>query len=146
MKLKKLTAYGYSHIVLPALVVVSIAAVGTYVLNTSHAAAICKKSTFSSGRTGTCVQDIQYIVNGECSIRATTHYPSCSKLATDGQYGAKTIAQVKVFQKFVGLSQDGVVGPKTWTWMCNAAKSATRNTNGDTHFEYSAAKDAGCYV
>ena len=32
----------------------------------------------------------------------------------DGDYGKSTVAAVKAFQKDVGLSADGVCGPKTW--------------------------------
>ena len=32
----------------------------------------------------------------------------------DGSFGAKTEAAVKHFQKDRGLTQDGIVGPKTW--------------------------------
>jgi peptidoglycan hydrolase-like protein with peptidoglycan-binding domain len=32
----------------------------------------------------------------------------------DGSFGAKTEAAVKHFQKDQGLTQDGIVGPKTW--------------------------------
>lgn len=35
-------------------------------------------------------------------------------LTVDGDYGAKTENAVKAYQKANGLSQDGVVGPKTW--------------------------------
>ena len=32
----------------------------------------------------------------------------------DGIFGAKTEAAIKHFQKDLGLTQDGIVGPKTW--------------------------------
>ena len=36
-------------------------------------------------------------------------------LATDGDFGPKTLAAVKSFQQTKGLVVDGIVGPKTWS-------------------------------
>ena len=36
-------------------------------------------------------------------------------LSVDGDFGNNTTKQLKVVQKQLGLSQDGVCGPKTWT-------------------------------
>lgn len=36
------------------------------------------------------------------------------RFGADGQYGAETVAAVKAFQKKNGLSQDGIIGPRTW--------------------------------
>lgn len=36
------------------------------------------------------------------------------KYGADGSYGNETVAAVKAFQKDWGLTQDGIIGPKTW--------------------------------
>ncbi|MCD8159803.1 MAG: peptidoglycan-binding protein [Clostridiales bacterium] len=37
-----------------------------------------------------------------------------SSLTEDGDFGSKTEAAVKSYQKGQGLTQDGICGPKTW--------------------------------
>lgn len=39
----------------------------------------------------------------------------------DGKFGAKTQAAVKAFQGTKGLKQDGIVGPRTWQALEEAA-------------------------
>jgi peptidoglycan hydrolase-like protein with peptidoglycan-binding domain len=106
---------------------------------------ICPNYVFNVGSSrGSCVLYIQEILNGECSIRAITHYPACQQLAKDNAYGGATAGQVRVFQTYVDVGVDGVVGHNTWVWLCDAAKSGTRNTNTLTMAEYSAGHLAGC--
>ncbi|MBP5976220.1 peptidoglycan-binding protein [Brasilonema sp. CT11] len=42
-------------------------------------------------------------------------------LHVDGEFGANTETAVKNFQKFYGLTIDGVVGSKTWAKLIEAA-------------------------
>jgi peptidoglycan hydrolase-like protein with peptidoglycan-binding domain len=41
--------------------------------------------------------------------------PSASAVAADGNFAAGTSRGLLVVQKFFGLTEDGVCGPKTWT-------------------------------
>lgn len=44
-------------------------------------------------------------------------------LGADGDFGSKTLAAVKAFQKSVGLAQDGIVGPQTQEQLRIAAEN-----------------------
>ena len=56
------------------------------------------------GSKGTAVKKLQILLNG-------LGY-SCGTV--DSDFGAKTLAAVKAYQKACGLTQDGVVGARTW--------------------------------
>lgn len=43
-------------------------------------------------------------------------------LSTDGKFGKGTKKAIKVFQKNRGLSQDGIVGKNTWSWLLRGTK------------------------
>lgn len=43
-------------------------------------------------------------------------------LSTDGIFGKGTEKAIKVFQKNRGLSQDGIVGKNTWSWLLRGTK------------------------
>jgi GH25 family lysozyme M1 (1,4-beta-N-acetylmuramidase) len=61
--------------------------------------AIVSKPMLKQGSTGVAVRYIQYHLG--CAI--------------DGQFGAKTAAAVKGFQKASGLAADSIIGIQTWT-------------------------------
>jgi hypothetical protein len=58
------------------------------------------------GAAGDAVTSVQRALN--------RWYPTLTKLAEDGVYGAATRARVLYFQGRAGLGADGIVGPKTW--------------------------------
>ena len=119
MKLfKKLNQTGVAHVAALAVVVVGLAAVGTYMLVQSHAAT-CVDYQYGYGGSGTCVKYIQQMLNGISHQYAGTTNSSgavmtSSQLTVDGQFGTATQSKVKTFQKWIFLTADGVIGPKTW--------------------------------
>lgn len=56
------------------------------------------------GASGADVSALQTFLNEDCS----------AKLAVDGEYGELTQLSVRNFQRFFGLTVDGIVGPQTW--------------------------------
>lgn len=58
----------------------------------------------SKGASGPMVVRLQMAINAA----------SNSRLVADGDFGAKTEAAVRVFQRTHGLDADGVAGPRTW--------------------------------
>jgi peptidoglycan hydrolase-like protein with peptidoglycan-binding domain len=71
------------------------------------AAASAGRPTIAKGATGQAVKDLQ--------AKLKADYPLYAKaLVVDGDFGAKTDAAVREFQRRAGLVVDGIVGPKTW--------------------------------
>lgn len=61
------------------------------------------------GSTGESVRQIQQHLNV-----ISNAYPLIPKVAEDGIFGPRTEEAIKVFQRVFGLTQDGIVGFKTW--------------------------------
>jgi peptidoglycan hydrolase-like protein with peptidoglycan-binding domain len=83
----------------------------------AHApAAALKWPVTGQGSTGERVFAIQYLLNQQIN----------AKLATDGNYGPKTTAAVKAFQKKHKLPVDGVVGPMTYPKLIITVKQGSK--------------------
>ncbi len=63
----------------------------------------------SIGSVGSDVLKIQEQLN-----RISDDYPLIPKVTPDGVFGERTHDAVKVFQSVFGLTQDGIVGSRTW--------------------------------
>lgn len=61
------------------------------------------------GASGEAVRQIQEQLNA-----ISNHYPLIPKIAVDGIFGPRTQEAVRVFQRVFGLTQDGIVGRRTW--------------------------------
>ena len=79
------------------------------------------KMTLKRGNNGDQVVVLQHLLNVEGY-----------KLTIDGDFGAKTEAAVKAFQKAKGLTADGIVGPKTWAALGVKGNVGTKPTK-DIH-------------
>jgi peptidoglycan hydrolase-like protein with peptidoglycan-binding domain len=134
--LNKLNNKGIAHVAILLVVIVGVAAIGTYMLVASRAAT-CRAYTWSVGKSNVCVQEIQRITNAAGARH--WHYAGSAVITTDGSFGPMTKAQVVAFQRFGRLSADGVVGPNTWTALCAYARLLGAANDG-----YKAAAVSGC--
>lgn len=73
------------------------------------------------GSYGDAVMQIQEQLNA-----IANHYPLIPKLAADGIFGPKTEEAVRIFQKTFDLTQDGIVGRRTWNKIQEVYVGVTR--------------------
>ena len=77
------------------------------------------------GSTGEDVAKIQEQLNA-----ISNNYPLIPKLSVDGIFGERTQEAVKVFQSVFGLTQDGIVGSRTWYRIQEIYVAVTRIAEG----------------
>lgn len=91
----------------------------------------CKSSNVTLSTTSNsshpCVVAVQKIVKYD--TLTNNGCPGASSIATDGDFGPITSKYVKCFQKYHGLSGDGIVGPKTYTKMIDVCWYYVNNTS-----------------
>jgi peptidoglycan hydrolase-like protein with peptidoglycan-binding domain len=97
----------------------------------AHASAALKWPVTGPGSKGERVVAIQYLLNQQIN----------AKLATDGNYGPKTTAAVKAFQKKAKLPVDGIVGPMTYPKLIITVKKGSKGpavsaVQHNLHFAY----------
>jgi peptidoglycan hydrolase-like protein with peptidoglycan-binding domain len=78
------------------------------------------RPTLSSGSTGTAVVTMQQAINARLAILGA---PGTLTLVADGDFGAKTLKATKYVQCVSFSPVDGVVGPKTWAYLCGGENS-----------------------
>lgn len=77
------------------------------------------------GSTGDNVRKIQEQLNA-----ISNNYPLIPKLTPDGIFGERTQDAVKTFQSVFGLTQDGIVGSRTWYRIQDIYVAVTRLAEG----------------
>ena len=75
-----------------------------------------------NGSTGTAVRELQFYL-----YLMSAYQSSIPSVSIDGRFGAATEAAVRAYQRFAGLTADGIVGRKTWDSLYGKA-SALRSS------------------
>ena len=71
-------------------------------------------NNLSSGSSGQKVRQLQYMLSV-----AAQYIPSVPSVSVDGIFGQGTQNSVIAFQRWAGLTPDGIVGPATWNTLYN---------------------------
>ena len=70
------------------------------------------------GSSGTAVRELQFYL-----YLMSAYESSIPAIAIDGQFGASTEAAVRAYQRFAGLTVDGIVGRTTWNSLYDKAST-----------------------
>lgn len=71
-----------------------------------------------NGSSGTAVRELQFYL-----YLMSAYESSIPAIAIDGQFGASTEATVRAYQRFAGLTVDGIVGRTTWDSLYDKAST-----------------------
>lgn len=135
--------------------------------NSTSSAASCVSKTFKKGSKSACVGYFQAMINGITKVldykqvsaqdkkyyKYDGRYFTGPQIAVDNTFGSGTEERVKAFQTFShlngNLSVDGIIGPKTWTEVCEWAYwiypyNGSGNYANIVNKAYEAYKNAGC--
>jgi murein L,D-transpeptidase YcbB/YkuD len=107
----KLARFSQQQVIVALLFVLAFTGFGAYRLAVSDAASPCVNRLFRKGsRRDVCVGYIQTMAN--------TKNVTNPKLVVDNLFGGQTKRGVIQVQASNRLTQDGIVGPKTWRALC----------------------------
>jgi peptidoglycan hydrolase-like protein with peptidoglycan-binding domain len=131
--IKKSKRFLNQRLLLPVVVVLVFASIGSYVIVKSQAATWAvynisgafgyncpyyQPPTLQYGSTGGCVKVVQKGVDNWINLYNYFHGKVVYKTVTvDGIFGSATQTAVKQYQSNHNLTADGIVGQKTWTVM-----------------------------
>ncbi len=115
-------------------------------------AASCTSYQYRRGDSGTCVQNIQKMLNGIAyefgGVRNSTGcgdpYMDRGLISIDGSFGPETKAKVIRYQYWACVKVDGVVGPQTWAKLCKDALWYGTTKSAIYDAGYYAALRSGC--
>lgn len=100
----------------------------------AQAAGQCVDYQYSAGGDGSCVANIQTLLNA--------FKVGGPQLEVDGQFGEQTRAAVVAFQTYWGMQVDGVVGAETWNILCGPQMGP----GPISWYPYDAARASGCNI
>lgn len=89
--------------------------------------------TLSLGARGTDVRNLQYLLSV-----AAEFIPAVNPISTDGIFGEQTRQAVIGFQRYAGLTPDGIVGNQTWDRLYNQVAGIRGRVLDNTIFESTA--------
>lgn len=89
--------------------------------------------TLSPGARGTDVRNLQYLLSV-----AAEFIPTVNPISIDGIFGEQTRQAVIGFQRYAGLTPDGIVGNQTWDRLYNQVAGIRGRVLDDTIFESTA--------
>ena len=81
-------------------------------------------SNLANGSRGESVRQLQFM------LRVLSEYVNdIPPVTEDGIFGQQTLNAVEAFQRFAGLTVDGIVGPATWSALYDRASALIGNAN-----------------
>ncbi|QIK67898.1 peptidoglycan-binding protein [Nocardioides sp. HDW12B] len=112
---------------IPLVATVLLALGGSLVPISAAEAATCTQVQLRRGSVGTCVRNLQTMLNGIAYYYGGLYnggggcgdpYLDRGYVAVDGSFGPGTSDRVYTYQRWQCISADRVVGPVTWSRLC----------------------------
>jgi peptidoglycan hydrolase-like protein with peptidoglycan-binding domain len=107
------------------------------------------KTTLKYGGKGEAIAELQLLLNQRLAeIDTISEYPL--QIPVTGYFGEQTIGAVKYLQCLAFLKIDGIVGPKTWEYLCEGSTCLPQLSQGSrdglVRVIQQTLKDGGFYI